>query len=84
MSELTKAVVCGHSLYWTTAYNNCVMCENAALRVRCEASVPLDVHNRIVADTIKTLDAERTSFECEIADLTAKLAAMTNGRGRIQ
>ena len=46
------------------------------------ASVPLDEHNRIVADTIKSLDAERTSFEREIADLTMKLAAMTEERDR--
>ena len=25
---------CGHNSYWTTAYQNCVMCENAALRAR--------------------------------------------------
>ena len=25
---------CGHNSYWMTAYQNCVMCENAALRAR--------------------------------------------------
>ena len=25
---------CGHNSYWTTAYQNCVLCENAALRTR--------------------------------------------------
>ena len=53
----------------------------AALRTRCEAAVPLEEHNRIVADTIKSIDAERTSFEQQVADLTANLAAMTQAVG---
>ena len=92
MSELAKAVTCGHSHYWTTAYNNCVMCENAALRLRCEEA------EKQVADlTEKLVDAERRAneqFDCvtqvqqsardllkpldrQICDLEARLAAMT-------
>lgn len=73
MSELTKAVICGHSLYWTTAYNNCVMCENATLRARCEAA------EKLVVTMTEQYIAERTT----IADLTAKLAAMTAERDTI-
>lgn len=82
MSELTKAVICGHSLYWTTAYNNCVMCENATLRARCEAAENERDHYRAACASVGEADghgwAETTKeLRQQVADLTEKLAATT-------
>ena len=80
MSEHTKAIVCGHSPYWTTAYNNCVMCESAALRVRCEAAEDERNHYRTACSSVGETDghgwAETTKeLRQQVADLTQTIEA---------
>ena len=44
------------------------------------SSVPLEEHNRIVEQTITAMDAERVSFEQEIARLTVVLLRYVRGQ----
>jgi hypothetical protein len=49
---------------------NDVLRKNRDLTAQLAASVPLTEHNRIVANTITALDAERTMFEQQLAQMT--------------
>ena len=65
---------CGHNSYWTTAYQNCVLCENAALRVRIAA---LEQDQRVRIEALHTL---RTGYDATVAQLEAQLATLTAER----